>query len=353
MRLEQTILRHLWPHAPQSKIVAVCSASEHLFREHGIDDWDVVVHLMANISAENGDGTIVRESGNYRADRIVEVFGPGNSSAKVTPEEAQSLAHNPQALFNRVYGDPVRSPKLTRELGNIHPGDGYKYRGGGDLQLTGRGNYEHIGKLTGHPEIIENPDLLADPTISFTVAVAEFAALGCIALARKGLTDPIITAVRRKVNGGTNGLAAVRVNVHKWAEALPQVEAPAIVPRGADTKTDENKGLMSSKIMQGATGTAASVGTAALAKVAENANTETTTVSVSSIADKVQSAADTVTTVSAAKDSAMVVVQTVKPFLGVAPNTWAIVAMVALGVAVVAIGYTLWERYAKKRDSGL
>lgn len=338
-------LRKMWPRALQSKIEAVVSISDAVFAEHGIDDPLVVAHLMGNITVENGAGTVVRENGNYSARRIVEIFGSPRSSAAVTPEEAQTLQHNARGLFERVYNLP-RSPKLAKDLGNYLPGDGDKFRGGGDLQLTGRANYERVGKLTGF-DLVSNPDVLSDPKISFRVAVAEFVALGCVPWAKRDN----ITKVRRLVNGGTNGLADVAVSVRKWKEVLPGIEAPMLLPRAADA--GNAPGLMQSKIMQGAMGTAGSIGVSAAAKVAENANTTTSTISVSDIADKVQQATDTITTVSVAKDSAVAVVQTVKPFLGIASNVWAIVAIVAVVVAGVFIAYTIWERYKKMRDQGV
>lgn len=345
MRIEAATLHHLWPRAPQAKIDGIAEISEQVFAEFGIDDPTVVAQLMGNISHENGAGTIVRESGNYRAERIVEIFGAPHSSAAVTASEAQGLAHNAQALFERVYNLP-NSPKLARSLGNHLPGDGYKYRGGGDLQLTGRASYERIGKLTGHPEIADNPDLLADPKISFRVAVAEFVALGCVGPAKQGNT----TLVRKKVNGGSNGLHEVAVWVTHWMNALPGDDAPLPAPRAADST---NKTLMGSKIMQGATGTAGSIVLAAGSKVAENANTETHSVSVSDIADKVQQASDAVTTVSMAKDNVTAIVQTAKPFLGLASGTWAAVAVCAMLVAAVFIAFTMWERHKKLRDQGV
>ncbi len=346
MKLEPEILRHLWPHAPQHKIDVICGLSEELFEEHGIDDVSVVVQLMANISHENGAGTIVRESGNYSGPRIIQIFGVGKSSARVTEEEAPGLAHNAQALFNRVYGLPG-SPKLAKELGNTQPGDGYKFRGGGDLQLTGRDAYTRIGHMTGHPEIVDDPDLLADPAISFRVAVAEFATIpGCLAAAAKKQT----TIVRRKVNGGTNGLSEVTVWVSHWAKAMPGIEEAPIAPRGADT---DNKTLMGSKIMKGVVSTAATSAIAAGSKVAENANSHTETIDVTTLADKVQKANDTITTVQTTIDSGHVLVQTVKPFLGVPPNLWATIAIVAVILAFVTIAYTGWQRWAKLRDQGV
>jgi len=345
MKLDPTIVRRLWPRAPQKKIDAMCAVSEEVFAEHDIDDVHVVIQLMANISHENGAGTIVRESGNYRAERIVEIFGAGKSSAKVTPEEAVKLAHNGPALFDRVYNLPG-SPKLAHELGNHEPGDGNKYRGGGDLQLTGRANYERIGKMTGHPEIVTDPNLLVDPVVSFRVAVAEFVALGCIAPASRMQT----TRVRRLVNGGTNGLAEVTVWVGHWSEEMPDVETPPVAPRGADT---DNKSLMGSRIMKGVVSTAATTAVATASKVAENANTTSQTVDVSSVQDHIQKANDTITTIQTTVDSGKVLVQTVKPFLGLPPNLWATIAIVASIIAIATLTYTGWQRWVKLRDEGV
>jgi putative chitinase len=343
--LTPDILRRMWPRAPQSKIDAICSIAATEFAYSGITEARVVVQLMANISHENGAGTIIRENGNYSAPRIVQVFGVGKSSARVTEDEAQMLAHNPRALFERVYNLPG-SPKLAKELGNKAPGDGYKYRGGGDLQLTGRANYERIGELTGHTEIILNPDALADPSISFRVAVAEFVHLGCVPWARQGNTKK----VRTLVNGGSNGLAEVEIWVRKWEEALPGISPAPIAPRGSDTDSAPTVG--SSNIIRGAAGTLGSLATGELAHVASTANTETTTTVIGGLADKLQQANDTLQTVTVMKDNATAVVKVAKPFLGLAPTSWQLIAAIAVTVAVCCVGFIIYERWKKIHSEG-
>jgi len=350
LNLDPRIVRALWPRAPQTKIDKICAMSAATFAEFGYKTWDEVAELMGNISHENGAGTIVRESGAYREEQINKIFGPARSSAKVTPEEARQLAALPvsqrgPALFERVYNLP-NSPKLAKDLGNHEPGDGWKYRGGGDLQLTGRAAYEKIGKLTGYPQIIDNPDLLENPEISFKVACAEFAALGCLKMLRAGQSTE---AVRIRVNGGRNGLHEAVVWVSRWKTALPQIETPVEAPRGADTGS---KSILSSKIVQGGIGTAATATISTVANVAKDANTVTEQVDVSSISDKLAKASDTITTVTIAKDNATAIVTQVKPLLGLAPNTWAAIAIFATFAAVCFGAWVIWERYKKKRDSG-
>lgn len=342
--LTTEMMRRMWPRASVEKVAAIVETCDEVFAEFGIDDPKVVAQLMANISHENGAGTIIRESGNYRAARIVEIFGAPHSSAAVTEAEAQGLEHNAQALFERVYNLP-RSPKLAKDLGNYLPGDGYKCRGAGDLQTTGRAALTKLGERVG-VDLVSEPDVLADSRLSFRVAVADFVALKCVAPAKRGQT----AVVRRLVNGGSNGLAEVTVWVRKWTQVLPGIEAPAVTPRGADS---QNKTLMGSKIMQGATGTAGSVAIAGVSAIAKNANTTTTTVGLQDVAERIQQASDTVTTVSIAKDNVSAIVETARPVLGLGPNTWAVIAICALVVAAVCIGFTMWERHKKLRDQGV
>lgn len=87
------------------------------------------------------------------------------------------------------------------DLGNTHPGDGFKYRGRGIFQLTGRTNYELYGGLVGL-DFINNPDLAAVPANAVKTA--------CLYWTRKGLNqfadNDDIVSITRRINGGTNGL---------------------------------------------------------------------------------------------------------------------------------------------------
>lgn len=330
-RLEPVTLRHMWPRAPRAKIDSICAISEEVFE--GIDDYGVIAEFMGNVSHENGAGTIVRESGNYRsADRILEIFGSPHSSAAVTPHEAQSLVGKPAALFDRVYNLPS-SPKLAKALGNHLPGDGFKFRGAGDLQSTGRAAMARLAKRVGRPELAENPDLLADPALSFRVAFEEFKALGCVPLAKQGKTE----AVRRRVNGGTNGMAEVKVWVRRWKQALPAIQEPEKIPRGADTG---DKKLRDSTILKGTTVTAATTIGGVAAQLGQASDTLST----------VQTGIDTA---GSAIETGKVVVKTVQPFLGLMPQVWAGIGIACGVAALVGLGYIAWKRYLKYRDEGV
>lgn len=93
------------------------------------------------------------------------------------------------------------------DLGNTQPGDGYRYRGRGIFQITGRFNYRTYGALVGLP-LETNPDLAAEPETSVHIACDYWAAKGLNALAD---ANDIVTITRR-INGGYNGLDSRRAH---------------------------------------------------------------------------------------------------------------------------------------------
>ena len=172
-----------------------------------------IVHFLANIHHESGGYNIVRENMNYSAKRIMEIFGVGKHSAKVTQSEANYLAGKPYELAERVYG--LGNPSKAKELGNTKVGDGFKYRGGGALQITGGNAY----KKYGGQELYNNPDLVGTSSYYFTTAIAEFDQSKIWDLA-KDLSENSIRAVCKKVNGGYNGLDDRRNKVKYYSQFM-------------------------------------------------------------------------------------------------------------------------------------
>lgn len=211
--LTEPMLRTLWPRAKPGKVEAIVAAAKEVLAQYEITTPLRLAHLMAQVSHENGAGTIVRENMNYSAARMMQIFGVGVHSARVTSAEAAQLAHKPKLIAERVYG--LGNPKKARELGNSQPGDGYKYRGNGDLQLTGRGSHAKIGNAIG-ADLEARPEQLEDPAISFRTACAEFQALNCIPAA----DADDLNLVTRRVNGGVNGLAERRSWLARWKVAI-------------------------------------------------------------------------------------------------------------------------------------
>lgn len=146
-------------------------------------------NFLAHVLHESGRLEHLEEGLSYSSERLCAVW----PNRFPTPESAEPYARNPVALANKVYGG---------RLGNTHSGDGWKYRGRGLIQVTGRDNYALVGNSIGQ-DAEDNPDLLAQPTWALQSAIAWW---------EKKIPDSVVgdvVAERRRVNGGTLGLADV------------------------------------------------------------------------------------------------------------------------------------------------
>jgi putative chitinase len=151
-------------------------------------------HFFAQTAHETGGFKAFSENLNYSAQGLQGIFGkyfPG------TLEE--SYARNPEKIANRVYADRMGN-------GNEASGDGWKYRGRGALQLTGKANYEAFAKYLNKPEIVTNPDLVAT-TYAFESAMFFFDKNKLWDICDKGVSKETILALTKRINGGTHGLA--------------------------------------------------------------------------------------------------------------------------------------------------
>jgi putative chitinase len=92
-----------------------------------------------------------------------------------------------------------------KDLGNIHEGDGVRFKGRGYIQLTGRGNYGRFSKFIGE-DCVENPDLVANK-YPLASAAFFFNSNKLWTICDKGFDDATVTSVTKRVNGGTNGLS--------------------------------------------------------------------------------------------------------------------------------------------------
>jgi predicted chitinase len=195
-------------------------------------------HFLAQIMTETGGLQILEESGAYKAARIMQIFGVGHHSARITQGEAAQIAALPVAqrgpvLFNRVYG--VGNPKKMREFNNTGPNDGWLYRGGGMMQATGKSNYALMEKKTGLP-LVAHPELLHNPDSAFMAAYLEWAQDGrCNAAADR---DDVV-AVRRIINGGSNGLPECKAFLAKAKKVLADYQASAPVAAFAEPEPIE------------------------------------------------------------------------------------------------------------------
>jgi len=117
-----------------------------------------------------------------------------------TEQLARECQKNPERIANTAYQSATLGPRL----GNTMPGDGFRFRGRGFIQITGRSNYTKYSKLIEH-NIVDNPDLALKPEVSALIAAAFWRETGCNRIADTGGHDAV-EAITRKVNGGTHGL---------------------------------------------------------------------------------------------------------------------------------------------------
>jgi putative chitinase len=155
-------------------------------------------HFLAQVSHECAGFTAVEENLNYSAANMVRVFGPRHS-ARLTDAEARKLVGKKEAFAERVYG--LGNPTMARMLGNTQAGDGFRYRGRGFMQITGRANYRTMGRKIG-VDLEADPDLAAQPLYALMTAAAFWDTKGLNQYADQNNIE-IIT---KRINGGHSGL---------------------------------------------------------------------------------------------------------------------------------------------------
>jgi putative chitinase len=153
-----------------------------------------LAHFLAQAGHESGVFKAVTENLNYGAKGLRGVFG------KYFPTDAKALEYErkPEKIANLVYGNRMGN-------GAESTGEGFKFRGRGYIQLTGKDNYVAFDKVV-EEDLIANPDLVSTkyPLLS---AAWFFHKNGLHKIADEGATEAVVTKVTKRVNGGTIGLA--------------------------------------------------------------------------------------------------------------------------------------------------
>jgi putative chitinase len=153
-----------------------------------------LAHFLAQCGHESAGFKAVTENLNYGAKGLQSIF------KKYFPTEAKALEYErkPEKIANLVYANRMSN-------GDEKSGDGFKFRGRGYIQLTGRANYTAFNRFVDNDDVVANPDLVATkyPLLS---AGWFFNSNGIHRLADGGATDAVVTAITRRVNGGTHGL---------------------------------------------------------------------------------------------------------------------------------------------------
>ena len=158
------------------------------FQKYNITDKKETAMFLAQTTHESNDYKRLEESFRYTPQRLFDVFKKRVGSL----ENAKKLClQGAEAIANFVYGG---------RLGNGQD-EGYKYRGRGIIQLTGKNNYRNYGKKI-NADLVNNPDLAKEPNNAIEIALLFWQEKGCGLLARQG----DVKGVTKLINGGYNGL---------------------------------------------------------------------------------------------------------------------------------------------------
>ena len=167
---------------------------EAAFFRFKIDGLDNQARFLANVLHESGRFRYLEENLNYSVEALLATFG----RHRISEADARAFGRMParpanqEAIANAVYGGIWGA----KNLGNTEPGDGWRYRGRGLMQITGRENYASAARNLGQP-YIDQPDLVALPEDAVMTAAWFWSKLGVL---NESFADTV-----QRVNGGQNG----------------------------------------------------------------------------------------------------------------------------------------------------
>ena len=181
-------LEKLKGHIPDSVIAQIPETAE----KFQINTPLRLAHFLSQCSHESAGFKVFQENLNYSASGLKNIFSkyfPGNLN--------ESYARQPQKIASRVYGGRMGN-------GVESTGEGYKFRGRGALQTTGKENYKKLGNFLG-VDLIDNPDLVATK-YQLSSAAFFFESNKLWSICDKGATSDVVTQLTKRINGGTIGL---------------------------------------------------------------------------------------------------------------------------------------------------
>lgn len=192
LTLEQ--LRQIVPIKDQTALNNTLKGLNDCLTRFSINTPNRINHFLSQILHETGNLALLKENLNYSAEGLVKTF----KKYFPTIESTVGYAKNQAKIANKVYSGRMGN-------GDEASGDGFKFRGRGTLQTTGHDNYKSLSDYT-KIDFVKNPELLETLEYAFISAGYYWYKNNLNLIADKGNTDEVITMVRKRVNGGTNGL---------------------------------------------------------------------------------------------------------------------------------------------------
>jgi putative chitinase len=152
------------PNQDQTKNMELVKAA---LQKQGITDPKYIAATLGNVMKETG-GKSQSENLNYGKtsnDRIRSIFG--SRAAGKSDAELDAIKKDPSQMGEMMYG---KDTKMGQQMGNLEPGDGFKFRGRGFIQLTGKNNYSAASKdIYGDDRLVKDPDLVNQPAVAAEV----------------------------------------------------------------------------------------------------------------------------------------------------------------------------------------
>lgn len=196
------ILQKVFPNSTEENREKYAKALAFAMMRYNITKSNRIRAFLAQVGHESGQLSAVVENLNYSAKALRSVFGKYFK----TDAEAEQYARKPEAIANVVYANRMGN-------GDTVSGDGWRYRGRGLIQLTGKANYDkatnEMYALPMGVDFVDEPDLLATPEYATQSAAWFWESNGLNALADQlgGADDTeVFKAITKRINGGYNGL---------------------------------------------------------------------------------------------------------------------------------------------------
>ncbi|HDL1113759.1 TPA: glycoside hydrolase family 19 protein [Mannheimia haemolytica] len=184
MWISESKFKQVFPNA----VSGIYSIIDKHIEKAGCKTKEQQAMFLAQCGVECAGYKTFEENLNYSATALLATF-----PKYFTQHNVVLYARNKQAIANRVYANRMGN-------GNERSGDGWKYRGRGLIQITGKANYIDFAKWEGLPSLVTDPDQITK-NLALTVQVAVW-----YWVSRKLSEFSDILTVTKKINGGTHGL---------------------------------------------------------------------------------------------------------------------------------------------------
>mgnify|MGYP006274233401 CR=1 FL=1 len=189
MLLSEDFIRDVTKRAPADFQQAMIDSMSSTLEKYEIDSRLRMAHFLAQMMHESAEFSLNKENLNYSSNGLLKIF-PKYFNAS----QAEQYARRPIDIASRVYANRMgNGPEDSRE--------GWRYRGRGIIQLTGKDNYERYGNIIG-VDLVSDPELACDPVVSLQVA--------CEYWKQRNINEDAdnddIYAITKKINGGTIGI---------------------------------------------------------------------------------------------------------------------------------------------------